>query len=55
MPLLAYSQPVGVLPSYSLRIEGGDDLLNGCVLLGVELSFPPHDEVGGLRADRDQN
>ena len=35
-----------------LLLEGGDDLLDRLVLLGVVALIPPHHEVGGLRAER---
>jgi hypothetical protein len=38
-----------------LLLEGGDDLPDRFVFLGIEPLLPPHDEVGGLGADRRQN
>ena len=38
-----------------LLLEGGDDLLDRLVLLGVVALLPPHDEVGGPRAERRQH
>ena len=38
-----------------LLLEGGDDLPDRLVLLGVVPLLPPHHEVGGLRAERRQN
>ena len=32
--------------------EGGDDLLDRLVLLGVIALVPPHDEIGGLGGER---
>jgi hypothetical protein len=33
-------------------LEGGDDLRDRLVLLGIEPLLPPHNEVGGLGAER---
>ena len=38
-----------------LLLEGGDDLLDRLVLLGVVALVPPHHEVGGVRAERRQD
>jgi hypothetical protein len=35
--------------------EGRDHLPNRRVFLGIETLLPPHDEVGGLGAQRRQN
>jgi hypothetical protein len=35
--------------------EGGDDLPDRLVLLGVEPLLPPHHEVGGLSTERRKN
>ena len=32
-------------------LEGGDDLADRLVFLGIESLLPPHDEVGGLCAE----
>ena len=37
-----------------LLLEGGDDLPDRRVLLGVEALLPPHHEVGGPGAERRQ-
>jgi hypothetical protein len=37
-----------------LLLEGGDDLLDRLVLLGVVALIPPDDEIGGMRAERRQ-
>ena len=37
-----------------LLLEGGDDLPDRLVLLGVVALIPPHHEVGGLGAERRQ-
>ena len=39
----------------SVLLEGGDDLPDRLVLLGVVPLLPPHHEVGGLCAERRQN
>jgi hypothetical protein len=39
----------------SLLLEGGDDLPDRLVLLGVIPLLPPHHEVGGLGAERRQD
>ena len=38
-----------------LLLEGGDDLRDRLVLLGVEALLPPHHEVGGPGAERRQD
>ena len=38
-----------------LLLEGGDDLPDRRVLLGVEALLPPDDEVGGPGAERRQH
>jgi hypothetical protein len=38
----------------AVLLEGLDDLPDRLVLLGSEPFFPPHHEVGGMRAERSQ-